>query len=295
MFERVRKEIIEGWEPDFYADDQQYRKKSSSVLPWIEVARSSPYFVTDEGKDWHPIGQNDAITWVDLAGIFRRRDLEGVNTYLRMLSENGVTCLRLMLEYCQGEHRYLERPAGRFAPNMIQLWDDLFSLCEKYKLRILLTPYDTFWMWIRWDRHPYNIKNGGICAKRSQWLLCPEMRNAVKQRLFFATKRWGGSGVLFAWDIWNEIHPAHAGDSAEIFHDFVEDIGGFLRKTEMSLHGRAHPQTVSIFGPIMEKDERIGHCAFVIPLSTLPALTFMRTDRSIIPKTRLMLLSAPAV
>jgi mannan endo-1,4-beta-mannosidase len=266
MFERVRKEIIDGWEPDFYTDGQQYQRKSSSVLPWIEVSKSSPYFVTDDGKDWHPIGQNDAITWVDLEGIFRRRNLGDVETYLRMLSENGVTCLRLMLEYCQGEHRFLERPVGHFTPNMVKLWDDLFSLCEKYSLRILLTPYDTFWMWIRWERHPYNIKNGGICAKRSQWLLSPEMRKAVKERLAFATARWGGSGALFAWDLWNEIHPAHAGDSAEIFHDFVEDIGGYLRETELRLHGRAHPQTVSIFGPIMEKDERIGHCAFCHPV-----------------------------
>jgi mannan endo-1,4-beta-mannosidase len=264
MFELLRKDLGE-WEPETLSDNQHYLKKPHSGLPWIGVAKSSPYFVTDDGRDWHPIGQNDAITWVELAGIFRRRDMAGVETYLRMLSEHGVTCLRLMLEYCQGEHRYLERPAGRFSPNMIQLWDDLFALCEKYRLRILLTPYDTFWMWIRWDRHPYNVKNGGFCAKRSQWLLCHDMRKAIKERLYFATERWGKSGVLFAWDIWNEIHPAHAGDSAEIFNDFVGDIGGFLRKTEMHLHGRTHPQTVSIFGPVIEKDHRIGECVFSHP------------------------------
>lgn len=264
MFEHSRREIISEWPVDVYSDNQQ-QKKSSSVLPWIEVSGNSPYFVTDDGKDWHPVGQNDAITWVELEGIFRRRNVAAVESYLKMLSESGVTCLRLMLEYCQVEHRYLERPAGRFQPNMIQLWDDLFALCEKYRLRILLTPYDTFWMWIRWQRHPYNIKNGGICMKRSQWLLCPDMRKAIKERLAFASERWGGSGVLFAWDIWNEIHPAHAGDSAEIFNDFVEDVGGFLRQAEVRLHGRSHPQTVSIFGPVIEKDERIGQCVFGHP------------------------------
>ena len=254
--------------------DQKQQKKSDSVLRWIEVAKGAPYFVTENGDDWHPIGQNDAITWVDLAGIFRRRDLASVESYLQMLSENGVTCLRLMLEYCQGDHRYLERPVGRFQPNMIRLWDDLFALCEKYGLRILLTPYDTFWMWIRWARHPYNKKNGGLCSKRSKWLLCPDTRQAIKNRLAFATERWGKSGALFAWDIWNEIHPAHAADSAEVFNDFVEDVGGFLRKTELRLHGRAHPQTVSVFGPVVEKDKRIAECAFRHPALDFASLHF---------------------
>ena len=115
-----------------------------------------------------------------------------------------------MLEYCHGENRYLEKPPGRFVPNMVQMWDDIFALCEKYGLRILLTPYDTFWMWIRWAKHPYNSANGGIVADRKDWLLSPEMRDAIKARLEFATARWGGSGALFAWDIWNEINPAHA-------------------------------------------------------------------------------------
>ena len=234
-------------------------------LPWIEVAGGSPYFVTEHGDAWTPIGQNDAITWIELSGAFRRRDLPSVERYLQYLVEHGVTCLRLMLEYNQIEHRYLERPVGHFQPNMVQLWDDLFALCTKYKLRILLTPFDTFWMWDRWAHHPYNRKNGGPCASRSEWLLCQETRAAIKRRLAFATERWGGSGALFAWDIWNEIHPAHAGDSSEVFADFVEDVGSFLRQTEVRLHGRAHPQTVSVFEPVL-RDTRVGECAFRHPL-----------------------------
>src|SRR3954463_528307 len=167
---------------------------SNNNLPWIEVAKDAPYFVTEEGKDWAPIGQNDAITWPELEGIFRQKDIAGVEKYLQMLANHGVTCLRLMLEYCHGENRYFEKPVGRFQPNMIQLWDDMFALCEKHGLRILLTPYDTFWMWLRWKHHPYKKSNGGPCDKRNQWLLCADMRTAIKQRLAFATERWGGSG-----------------------------------------------------------------------------------------------------
>ncbi|TKK72070.1 hypothetical protein FC093_02010 [Ilyomonas limi] len=221
-----------------------------------------------------PVGQNDAITWPDLAGIFRRKDLASVEKYLQMLSQHGVTCLRLMLEYCHGENRYFEKPVGYFQPNMIQLWDDLFALCEQYRLRILLTPYDTFWMWLRWKHHPYKKSNGGPCDKRSQWLLCAETRKAIKQRLAFATERWGGSGALFAWDIWNEIHPAHAGDSVDNFSEFIEDISSFLRQTELRLYGRAHPQTVSVFSPVLYKEPRAAECIFKHPALDFASVHF---------------------
>jgi mannan endo-1,4-beta-mannosidase len=218
-------------------------------LPWIEVARQSGYFVDSEGADWTPIGHNDAISWPELAGLFRRRDLPGVERHLRSLAAQGVTCLRLMLEYAQVRHRYIERPAGRFVPAMVQLWDDLFALCERTGIRILLTPVDTFWTWLHWRHHPWSRAQGGPCDHPSRLLLCPETRAAIKARLDFAVRRWGGSGALFAWDLWNEIHPAQAGDSADVFSDFIADLSHHVRSLEQELYGRSHPQTVSLFGP----------------------------------------------
>ena len=142
-------------------------------LDRIVVHPGLPYFTTEAGRPWTPIGHNDAVTWPDLAGLFRRRDLPAVERHLEWLKAHGVTCIRLMLEYCHHEHRYLEKPVGRFVPNMVRLWDDLFAMLERVGLRVLLTPYDTFFMWIRWRDHPYNRKNGGPCARRSEWLTCP--------------------------------------------------------------------------------------------------------------------------
>ena len=42
---------------------------------------------------------------------------------------------------------------------------------------------------------------------RSQLLTHPGARAAMKARLAFATERWGGTGTLFAWDLYNEMHP----------------------------------------------------------------------------------------
>jgi hypothetical protein len=221
-------------------------------MQWISVAPGAPYFVDEDGAPWHPIGQNDAISWPELAPLFRRRDLPAVEQHLRWLRDSGVTCLRLMLEYAQVRHRYIEKPAGHFVPAMVQLWDDLFAMCERVGLRILLTPLDTFWMWLHWKHHPWNAANGGPLDYMSRALLSAEAREAVKARLAFATRRWGGSGALFGWDLWNEIHPAHAQDTADCFGEVIHDLSTYLRQLELELHGRAHPQTVSLFGPELE-------------------------------------------
>lgn len=251
------------------ATSNDFAEAETRVLPWIETRPGLPYFVTERGEPWHPIGQNDAISWPDLAGLFRRRDLAAVEGHLRWLKAHGVNCLRLMLEYAQGEHRYFERPLGAFAPNMVRLWDDLFEMCERLGLYLLLTPYDTFFMWTRWKHHPYNRKKGGPCASRRTWLTCPQTREAVRARLAFASGRWGGSPALFAWDLWNEMHPEHAGGDAAGFGPFIDDIGGWLRDFERLHHGRAHLQTVSIFGP-----ELVKHPGAVEPIFRHPKLDF---------------------
>jgi hypothetical protein len=240
-------------------------------LPWIGVAPHAPYFVTDDGEPWTPIGHNDAISWEDLKGLYGRRNLPAAEAYLQGLADSGVTCIRLMMEYAQSRHRYFERPLGHFVPRMVQLWDDLFAMCERLGLRILLTPFDTYWTWLHWARHPYNCANGGCLDHPSRLLLCPETRNAIKARLAFAAQRWGGSGALFAWDLWNEIHPAQAGGAAECFGEFIEDIADHVRTVEERLYGRAHPQTVSLFGPELRWRPHMG---LEEPIFRHPALQF---------------------
>ena len=219
------------------------------TLPWIQTIPGIPYFQTETGEPWHPIGQNDAISWRELNPLFGRKDVAVVESYLQMLAGHGVTTMRLMLEYAQVRSRYFETRPGKWSRNVVQFWDDLFALCEQNGIRLLLTPFDTFWMWLKFKYHPYNRKRGGMLHHPSKLLLCRETREAIKARLTFAAERWGGSGALFAWDLWNEIHPAQADMSAEPFLEFIEDLSQHLRAVEMKAFGRAHPQTVSLFGP----------------------------------------------
>ncbi len=242
-------------------------------LPWIEVCKDSPYFRTELGEPWIPVGHNDAIAWPALDALLRRRDPARVEQYVSMLVEHGVTVLRVMLDYCDRDGYQLESPGGRLNPEVVQFWDDFIPMCERLGMRLLLTPWDTFWMWNRWEAHPYNRHNGGPCDDRAQLMLCPETRNAMKARFEFAARRWGGTGAVFAWDLYNEIHPSHAGDSAEYLADFITDLSTFVRDVETRAHGRTHLQTVSVFGPHIALD----HARISEVIYRHPCLDFANT------------------
>lgn len=218
-------------------------------LEWIQRSPASPYFVTETGRAWTPVGHNDAIPWLHMRRLFERRDLDRFERHLAALSRSGVTCIRMMLEYAQHRDHYLETRPGVFCDAVVGFWDALLPQLERHGLRLLLTPYDTYWMWVRWARHPYNKRNGGLIRSRSELLTSRPVIDAIKNRLSFAVCRWGGSGVIFAWDLWNEIHPAHAGESADGFMDVMAELSRHVREEEMRLYGRAHLQTVSLFGP----------------------------------------------
>ena len=206
------------------------------------------YFETLEGQPFLFIGFNDAVSWPSLAGLYRRQDVAGADAYLEGLAERGVTILRLMLEYAHFDSHLLEKPVGHFNPPMVQFWDDLLERCERHALRVLLTPWDTFWMSRRWHKHPYNAENGGPAHTPQDFFLNEDTIQASIRRLHFVIERWGASGVIAAWDLFNEIHPHWGGTPAQQAH-VVGRISRAVREKEMTLHGFTRPQTVSVFGP----------------------------------------------
>jgi mannan endo-1,4-beta-mannosidase len=195
------------------------------------------------------VGHNEALTWPHLVGVLRTPEVAA--GYFAMLQDQGITCLRLMLEYAHGNSHFFERPAGRINPRMVRVWDQLFVLAGRHSVRFLLTPFDTFWMWKRWTHHPYNSHNGGPGESRRTLLTSPAVRAAIKHRLAFAIDRWSGSGALFAWDLWNEMHPAYSEEDVGHFDEVIADLAAFVRERELARFGRAHPLTVSAFGPML--------------------------------------------
>jgi mannan endo-1,4-beta-mannosidase len=224
-------------------------------LPWVRLGPGRRYFETEGGEPFLIIGQNDALTWPELEGLLGRRDLPGVDRHLAWLKAHGVTTLRVMLEYV-GDGLFLERSCGEFDPVTVQAVDDLVALCEQHGLRLLLTPFDTFFTWVMWDEHPYNAGRGGPCRDRIDLLTHPDGLAAVKARLAFAVRRWGGSGAVFAWDLWNELAHHHGVEGEEHVAGLgrhlipiVSELSALVRGIERRQFGKTHLQTVSHFGP----------------------------------------------
>ena len=221
---------------------------SQRVLSPIRVTPQGRYFETLDGQPFLFIGFNDAVSWPSLSGLYRRKDVASADAYLEGLAEQGVTILRLMLEYAHFDSHLLEKPVGTFNPHMVQFWDDLLGRCERLGLRVLLTPWDTFWMSRRWHKHPYNVHNGGPAHTPQDFFLNEETIQASIRRLHFVIERWGASGVIAAWDLFNEIHPHWGGTPAQQ-GEVIGRISHAVREKEMALHGFTRPQTVSVFGP----------------------------------------------
>ena len=188
---------------------------SAPKLSPIRVAPSGRYFETFDVEPFLFVGLNDAIAWSGLAGLYRRRDPAAVDAYLETLAENGITVLRLMLEYAHRDGWYFERPFGTFNPILVRLWDDLLAPCARHSLRILLTPWDNFWMARRWHKHPYNAANGGPAQSPADFFTQERVIEAALNRMRFVIERWGVDGTLAAWDLFNEIHPYWGGTPAQ--------------------------------------------------------------------------------
>lgn len=224
-----------------------------STLSPIRVAPGGRYFETFDGEPFLFLGPNDAVSWPSLNGLYRRRDIAGVEAYLQNMAENGVNILRIMLEYAHVNTRFFERPAGRFNPSMVRLWDDLFARCERFGIRVLLAPWDNYWLALRWRYHPYNVANGGPAKSPQAFFTEEETIAATIRRLQFVVERWGGCGAFAAWDLFNEIHP-HYGGTPKQQGDVIARISEAVREAELRMWGYTRPQTVSIFGPEPQGD-----------------------------------------
>ena len=65
-------------------DDADVRR-----LEWVGIAPNAPYFVTDAGRAWMPIGHNDAVAWPTIGPVLMRPNV--VEAHFRTLRDSGVT------------------------------------------------------------------------------------------------------------------------------------------------------------------------------------------------------------
>ncbi len=217
----------------------------------VRVAPGRRYFVTEDGAPWLAIGHNEALTWPALRPLLEG-DRGAAEAYLRRMAAHGVTVLRVMLEYFDARSQLLfESPAGVPRGRAVGLWDELIALCESTGVRLLLTFWDSFWLWERWKDHPYSRPGSGFDGPSS---FCTSETAFATQarRVRFVADRWGGSPAIFAYDLMNEIHPCWGG-SPEDQERWIARLAALVREREMERWGRRHLLTVSKFEGILDE------------------------------------------
>ncbi|MDQ6694691.1 MAG: DUF4038 domain-containing protein, partial [Chloroflexota bacterium] len=230
--------------------EPQYREaaipRDTDSMPYVRVAPGGRYFVTEDGKPFLVIGHNDAMPWPNMHNLHYENDIATTEAYIKMLVEHGVTVIRVMLEYVQDTKWFFERPVGTVLPEAVLYWDDLVGLCERYGLRLLVLFWDTFFLSKRWKHHPYSRKGTGFTGP---WSMCTSIESMEheKARIKFFIERWGNSPAIFAYDLYNEIHPHWGGTPAEQAI-WVTEMARFIKEYETVRWGKCHLLTVSFFG-----------------------------------------------
>jgi mannan endo-1,4-beta-mannosidase len=191
-----------------------------------------------------------------------------------------------MLEYCHGEHRYFEKPVGAFSrhdPIRIS-----FLFFAKSTDCAFLTPYDTFWMWIRWKHHPYNQKAGGTCDNAGKWCAMCRYTQGYQSAASFCHGTLGWQRCSFCLGPLERNSSGACRNSTDTFAEFIEDVGSFLRQTERELYGRHIRKPFSLFGPVLRRRHRLPIVFSRHPRWILHQPIFTKAEPSTIRKTRLM-------
>ncbi len=219
-------------------------------MAYVRVAPGGRSFMTEGGAPFLVIGHNDAMPWPTLHHMHYEEDIATTEAYIRMLAEHGVTVLRIMLEYAQEQDWFFENPVGQPVSAAVLYWDDLIGLCERYRIRLLVMFWDTFFMSRRWEYHPYGAAGSGFDGPGS-FCTSDSALAAEKARIRFFIDRWGDSPAIFAYDLLNEIHPYWGGSPADQGR-WVTEIARFVKQYELERWGKRHLLTVSIFGALPE-------------------------------------------
>ena len=231
---------------------------------YIRVAPGGRYFVHADGRFFVPIGYNHNPDWTGLGECAVGKpgyDLVFADQFFKKLHASGVNLLRVMVETPVGGD-LIEKPLGAFVPEQVAWLDGIVKLARKYDIKLMVTPWDTFWMNHRWDSNPYNVKNGGPVEKKVDFITKREAIEAEKKRLKFIIDRWGNTGTIFAWELLNESDYWWEA-SPEQVTAWAKEMGDFVREYEKGKWGRNHLICISTGRPI--PDGAWGELAYRMP------------------------------
>lgn len=209
---------------------------------FVRVAPKAPrYFAFDGGRPYVAVGEN--VCWANGGNPLRR-----YGEWLRALGAAGGNWGRLWLAFNEkglewsapptpkgGTGRYLG--LGRYAQDNAARLDEVVRIAGEsgVYLMVCIGTYGEFtdggyFNEGAWVSNPYNVRNGGPCAKPADFWTNPEARRLYQRRLRYLVARWGYSPHVFAWEFWNEV-PA----SPEV-NAWTAEMAAYLKRTDPNRH-----------------------------------------------------------
>jgi hypothetical protein len=174
------------------------RKTNSHYLKWdngsqyIPLGENIPYPYSNIILDYEyylnktePVGMNFIRAWMATWGFA----LEWTNTP----QVSGFSGLK---RYKQSAAKALDYLLDRGHTNGYAV-----MLCINYHNQILLDPNRG----PEWQDNPYNTAKGGPCATPPDFFTNATAKAIMKNRLRYLVARWGYSGSLQSWELFNEV------------------------------------------------------------------------------------------
>ena len=233
------------------------------IEDFIQVMPKGRFFQHVDGVPFTPIGYNHNPDWEPfvLANPSREDyEPEVSDRYMAHLHDSGVNVIRLMIETPPSGN--LEDPIGIFSPEHVRWIDNIFLSARKHQIKLIITPWDTFWMNLRWETTSYNPALGGLVKNRIDFITDPEVRKQEKARLKYMIDRWGNTGDVFAWELLNEADNWWGASAAQL-DDWTHDMAQFVQSYEHQKWGRNHLVNVSFMESMPKGD--LGRLAYDSP------------------------------
>jgi hypothetical protein len=200
---------------------------------FIRRIPDNPYYLQfDNGAPYFAVGEN--ICWGSTeryAEWFKALGAAGGN-YTRI----WLVRWNMGLEWMnQGSRTGQYYGLGKYSLDNAYRLDTVMDLARQNGIRVMLclgyhgelmdTP-DYFktncWQW-----NPYNVANGGPCAKPADFWTNEEARKLYQRRLRYLIARWGWDTHILSWEFWNEVNaPA----------PWVEEMARYMRANDPFQH-----------------------------------------------------------
>jgi len=207
-------------------------------------ARNPLYFAFDNGKPFFAVGEN--MGWAGDRGTFEYDD------WLRALGKAGGNWIRVWMCSWNCALEWSEKPHGENRRGTYY-GVGIYSLDNAWKLDRILDEAERngiytmvcfgtygefntggFFNEGEWPANPYNVANGGPCAKPDDFWTNPAARKLYQRRLRYIAARYGYRTAVHSWEFWNEKEAPAAW--AREMAQFLKGAGPFAAPADPARH-----------------------------------------------------------